>query len=88
MEVKDLFDPIVKQEIVDRINKLTSQTQSRWGKMNVSQMLAHVQMPIRIAFISPATPKDRTVHGRCSAVTTAASPRRCRSAAEPCSQIS
>src|SRR6187399_3772065 len=50
MEVKDLFDPIVKQEIVDRIHKLTAQTQRQWGKMDVSQMLAHVQMPIRIAF--------------------------------------
>jgi hypothetical protein len=50
MEVKNLFDPSVKQEILDRINKLTSQTQRQWGKMNVSQMLAHVQMPIRIAF--------------------------------------
>ena len=50
MEVKDLFDPSVKQEIIGRINKLTSQTQGQWGKMNVSQMLAHVQMPIRIAF--------------------------------------
>ena len=50
MEVKNLFDTSVKQEILDRINKLTSQTQRQWGKMNVSQMLAHVQMPIRIAF--------------------------------------
>ena len=50
MEVKNLFDPSVKQEILDRINKLTSQTQRQWGKMNVSQMLAHVQLPIRIAF--------------------------------------
>lgn len=50
MEVKDLFDPSVKQEIIERINKLTMQTQGQWGKMNVSQMLAHVQMPIRIAF--------------------------------------
>ena len=50
MEVKDLFDPSVKQEIIDRVNKLTAQTQRQWGKMNVSQMLAHVQMPIRIAF--------------------------------------
>ena len=49
MEIKNLFDPSVKQEIIDRINKLTSQTQGQWGKMNVSQMLAHVQMPIRIA---------------------------------------
>ena len=50
MEVKNLFDPSVKQEIIERINKLTAQTQRQWGKMNVSQMLAHVQMPIRIAF--------------------------------------
>src|SRR5678815_7115 len=49
MEVKDLFDPIVKQEIIDRINKLTAQTQRQWGKMDVSQMLAHVQKPIGIA---------------------------------------
>jgi hypothetical protein len=49
MEVTDLFDPSVKQEINERINKLTVKTQRQWGKMNVSQMLAHVQMPIRIA---------------------------------------
>ena len=50
MEVKNLFDPAVKQEIIERINKLTPQTKQLWGKMNVSQMLAHVQMPIRIAY--------------------------------------
>ena len=50
MEVKNLFDLSVKQEIIGRINKLTAQTPRQWGKMNVSQMLAHVQMPIRIAF--------------------------------------
>src|SRR5215204_5000068 len=50
MEIKNLFDASVKQEIIDRINKLTSQTQRQWGKMDVSQMLAHVQMPIYIAF--------------------------------------
>jgi uncharacterized protein DUF1569 len=46
MELKDLFDPTVKQEIIDRINKLTPQTQGNWGKMNVSQMMAHLQMPM------------------------------------------
>ena len=50
MEVKNLFDPAVKQEIIDRINKLTPTTKQLWGKMNVSQMLAHVQMPILIAY--------------------------------------
>ena len=50
MEVKNLFDAAVKNDVIGRINKLTPQTQRLWGKMDVSQMLAHVQMPIRIAF--------------------------------------
>ena len=49
MELKNIFDPSVKQEIVDRINKLTPQTQPQWGKMNVSQMLAHLQVPMGVA---------------------------------------
>jgi len=48
MEVKNLFDPSVKQEIIERINKLTPQTQGQWGKMNVSQMLAHCQVPMEV----------------------------------------
>lgn len=50
MEIKNLFDPAVKQEMLTRINALTPQAQRQWGKMNVSQMLAHVQLPIKIAF--------------------------------------
>ena len=49
MEVKNLFDPAVKQEIIDRINKLTPATQRLWGKMDVGQMLAHCQMPLGVA---------------------------------------
>lgn len=49
MEVKNLFDPAVKQEVVNRINKLTPQTQRQWGKMDVAQMLAHCQMPLGVA---------------------------------------
>jgi len=49
MEVKNLFDPAVKQEIIARINKLTPQTPQQWGKMNVAQMLAHVQIPMGVA---------------------------------------
>jgi Protein of unknown function (DUF1569) len=50
MEVKNLFDPAVKQGIISRINSLTPQSKALWGKMNVSQMLAHLQMPIAIAY--------------------------------------
>jgi len=49
MEIKNLFDPAVKQEITGRINVLTATTQHQWGKMDVAQMLAHVQVPIGVA---------------------------------------
>jgi len=49
MEVKNLFDPAVKQDIITRINKLTPQSQRQWGKMDVAQMLAHCQMPLGVA---------------------------------------
>jgi hypothetical protein len=49
MEVKNLFDPSVKQDIIARINKLTPESKAVWGKMTVGQMLAHLQMPIGVA---------------------------------------
>jgi hypothetical protein len=49
MEVKNLFDAATKQNIINRINKLTPQSQAQWGKMNVAQMLAHCQMPLGVA---------------------------------------
>lgn len=48
MELKNLFDPAVKQEVVDRINKLKPATQRKWGKMDVAQMLAHLQAPLGV----------------------------------------
>ncbi len=50
MEVKNLLDPATKQDIVDRINKLTPTSKALWGKMNAEQMLTHLQMPIGVAF--------------------------------------
>jgi Protein of unknown function (DUF1569) len=49
MEVKNLFDPTVKQDIITRINSLTPQSPRQWGKMDVSQMLAHLQQPLEVA---------------------------------------
>jgi hypothetical protein len=48
--MKSLFDPTHNQEIVDRINRLTPASQAQWGKMNVSQMLAHCQPVLRVAY--------------------------------------
>lgn len=50
MEVKNLFDSSVKQEIIDRINNLTANSQRQWGKMDVAQMLAHLQKPLNYSF--------------------------------------
>lgn len=49
MEIKSLFDPIVKKETIDRIEKLSSDTVPHWGKMNAGQMLAHLQIPMGVA---------------------------------------
>ncbi len=50
MEIFNLLDTSVKQQIINRINQLTPQTKSKWGKMDVAQMLCHVQAPISVAF--------------------------------------
>lgn len=66
MELKDLFDPLVKRDILDRINKLSPQSQPQWGKMNGAQMLAHLQMPIGSAlglYTLPRTLLGRIVGG-------------------------
>ena len=39
--MKNVFDKSDVKEIIGRINKLDSSTQRLWGKMSVSQMLAH-----------------------------------------------
>ena len=49
MEIKNIFEPQIKIEIIERINKLTPTSQRKWGKMNVAQMLAHVQIPMGVA---------------------------------------
>lgn len=50
MEVKNLFEPAVKQSIIERFNKLTPESKQLWGKMNVAQMLHHCQLPISAAY--------------------------------------
>jgi len=44
-----IFNPATTESFITRINKLTPSTPALWGKMNVSQMLAHCQVPIQVA---------------------------------------
>jgi hypothetical protein len=62
MKLKDLFEPVVKKDILDRISRLTPQSKPQWGKMNVAQMLAHLPMPIGSALGIYTLP--RTLLGR------------------------
>jgi len=48
--MKDIFDPAVTAELVNRIDLLTPETQGLWGKMSVDQMLAHCNVAYEMAF--------------------------------------
>jgi hypothetical protein len=47
--MESIFNAAVRDKFVGRINKLTPATPALWGKMNVSQMLAHCQVPLKMA---------------------------------------
>ncbi len=47
--MRSIFNKEHVEEFIGRINNLNNQTQPQWGKMNVAQMLAHCQMPVKIA---------------------------------------
>ncbi len=46
--MKSLLDISGNQEIIDRINKLTADTKNQWGIMDVSQMMAHCTVALKI----------------------------------------
>jgi len=48
--MKSLFNVSENKEIIGRINSLSPESKGEWGKMNVSQMLTHVQAPLKVAF--------------------------------------
>ncbi|WP_299835771.1 DUF1569 domain-containing protein [uncultured Tenacibaculum sp.] len=39
--MKNIFTKEITNEVISRINNLTPETQPKWGKMNVAQMMAH-----------------------------------------------
>jgi hypothetical protein len=39
--MKNIFDKVIAQNMISRIETLTSESKGNWGKMEVSQMLAH-----------------------------------------------
>jgi hypothetical protein len=47
--MNNLYNQTDVLEILDRIEKLTTNSQRQWGKMNVGQMLAHVKASLETA---------------------------------------
>jgi hypothetical protein len=50
MTIRNLFDQQETQETIDRINNLSSDTKQLWGKMDVSQMMAHCNVAYEIVY--------------------------------------
>jgi hypothetical protein len=48
--MKNIFDPQVHEELIDRINQLTPESKPNWGKMSVDQMLAHCCVAYEMAY--------------------------------------
>ncbi len=48
--MKSLFNAEDNNELIERIERLTPNCAAKWGKMNVAQMLSHLQRTDKIAF--------------------------------------
>ena len=48
--MKNVFDPKDSADIISRINKLKPDTKALWGKMSVSQMLAHCNVTYEMIY--------------------------------------
>ena len=57
MKVKNLFDSVVYNEILQRINNLTSSSVGGWGKMSVAQMLAHCKEAFKVPLSDKPLPR-------------------------------
>lgn len=55
--INNLFEKDISQKMIDRINKLSVTSQPVWGKMEVSQMLAHLNVQYEIVYESENFPK-------------------------------
>lgn len=47
--MKSLFDPKTLDEMLSRLRSLSNDSERKWGKMSVAQMLAHCQTPMCLA---------------------------------------
>jgi hypothetical protein len=55
--MKNLFDREAFDEIMRRMSALTPETQRQWGKMDVSQMLAHCKEAFKVPLSDKKIPR-------------------------------
>jgi Protein of unknown function (DUF1569) len=55
--MKSIYTIADRESIIERIMQLSASSQSKWGKMNVAQMLKHCQQPIKVALGELVLPK-------------------------------
>ncbi len=55
--MKNLFDKEAQDEILERLEKLTPESQRQWGKMEVGQMLAHCKEVIKVPLNNKKYPR-------------------------------
>ena len=55
--MQNVFDAQDAQEYINRINNLTPETQRKWGKMSVDQVLAHLNVAYDLTFTPEKFPK-------------------------------
>ncbi len=55
--MKNIFKKEITDQVIGRINNLTPETKSVWGKMNVAQMLAHLNVQYEVVYENEKFPK-------------------------------
>ena len=59
--IKDVFLKEVTEELIERINSLSKDTQPTWGEMNVAQMLAHLNVQYEVIYENDKFPKPNFI---------------------------
>ncbi len=59
--MEDVFSAKDAQNYIDRINKLTPDSERHWGKMTVDQVLAHMNVPYLFIFEADKQKKPGTI---------------------------
>ena len=63
MSFPNIFTVEASNEIIDRINNLTAESQRNWGKMDVAQMLAHCSVTYEMVYEPGKHPQPNFIMG-------------------------